>query len=116
MNAFCTIDGFESLTAQQVFDMSKKHLLEQNKKSTHVDGTCMYRAKKGLMCAAGIFLKDERAEECEMNDWNYLVYYGFVPDNNCELIYGLQYVHDGCTVEEWPEELEQLAKHYSLIY
>lgn len=118
---YATIDGFEELTAQQVFDISKNHLLAQKEKST-VDPTslssanCKYRGPNGLMCAAGPFLKDGAAESCEGFNWADLVVEGTVPDNNADLISVLQECHDNCKVEHWPEQLKDIAEDFKLVY
>lgn len=112
---YATIDGFESLTAQEVFDIAAGHLLKQMKRSENGEG-CRYRGKSGLMCAAGPFLKDECTEKCEGNSWFGLTDDGLVPNANSVLISELQMVHDVTFPSDWPSRLEALAKRYNLEY
>lgn len=112
---YATIDGFESLTAQQVFDISAGHLLKQMQRSE--DGeNCRYRGKNGLMCAAGPFLKDEYAEKCEGTGWYGLHIDGLAPRTNSKLIRELQMVHDACDPSEWRGQLEAVAVRHGLKY
>ena len=112
---YATIDGFEDLTPQQVFDISKNHLLQQNEKSLHTDPThpeCAYRGKNGKMCAAGPFLKDSEVIHCEGVAWAGLN----VPDIHCDLVDDLQKVHDLTEPSVWPEKLAAVAAKYHLVY
>lgn len=116
---YATIDGFESLTAQQVFDISAKHLLKQNAKSRKVgstSGVCLYRGPDNRQCAAGPFLKDECASDCEQKAWGWLVSDGHVPTTNQRLINTLQNVHDAYPVEAWETQLRQVAAGYNLVF
>jgi hypothetical protein len=116
---YVTIDGFESLTAQQVFDISAKHLLKQNEKSRKFGsmyGSCLYRGPDNRQCAAGPFLKDECASDCEQRSWRGLVLDGRVPDSHQELIRILQDVHDAYPVESWETNLRQVAAGYDLVF
>lgn len=117
-----TIPGFESLTAQQVFDMSAKHLLTQMKQSKK-GNFCVYSGEGGLKCAAGIFLTEEGAKECdkfgeedaEGSGWAALLRATMVPPQNAELIECLQDIHDDRNgPSEWRYKLICLANEYSL--
>ena len=120
---YATIDGFEHLTPQQVFDISKNHLLTQNEKSM-VQGEsasagikiCAYRGENSKMCAAGPFLKDEEASKCEGNDWTSLYKYHLVPSIHSELVTALQDVHDYSEPSAWEMELESVAVNFNLVY
>jgi len=121
---YATIPGFEQLTAQQVFDMSASHLLKQMEKSSFNDrphSLCAYRGRNGLKCAAGVFLTDEGAPECDDYDncgegsgWSELVSAGLVPDTNWILIQELQKLHDECDPRYWRDRLIDLAAANSL--
>lgn len=112
---YATIDGFESLTAQEVFDISAGHLLKQMRVSEN-RGICRYRGENGLMCAAGPFLKDEHTEKCEGMSWVVLREDKLVPYDNSNLIDDLQYVHDSAAPENWANALRHVANKYGLEY
>lgn len=115
MDQYATIDGFEKLSAQEVFNISAKHLLKQGKKSESArDGNCKYRGPEGRMCAAGPFLKDEHTYACENKTWGTLVAIRRVPPNNDRLICKLQHVHDHYCPEDWLVKLMELAIEHGL--
>ena len=116
MNSYCTIDGFEKLTAQQVFDISAKHLLTQMEKSEGTDKVCRYRGTEGRMCAAGPFLKDESVHDCEGGIWVHLIEYKLVPSSNSELIQHLQWVHDCNGADSWKTLLKSTALRFNLEF
>ena len=91
---YATIEGFEELSAQEVFDRSKDHLLKQGVRSASDFGRCKYRGPEGLMCAAGIFLRPESAAGCEDKGWLDLRDRGRVPSTHADLVRELQYIHD----------------------
>ena len=125
---YATIPGFEQLTAQQVFDMSASHLLKQMEQSllpgwseNSPNGRCFYRGENGLKCAAGVFLTEEGARECDLYDncgsgsgWRELVHARLVPDTNESLIQRLQLIHDHYWPSEWREKLIALAADFGL--
>lgn len=123
-NNYATIDGFEKLSAQEVFDMSARHLLTNPKVSVTADKRmCLYA---GHGCAAAVFLRPEMREKIDADPrgtaWVQLV--GRVaPANNSELICKLQNVHDSmrtssCIPAElrvkWGKQLHGVAKLYNL--
>ena len=95
---FHTIDGFETLTAQQIFDMSAKHILSTGKPSM-VNNTCVY---SGSGCGASIFLKEESRPVMDniMNDdnnssgWVTLTAHQHVSPHQSGLVMDLQNAHD----------------------
>jgi len=125
---YATIPGFEQLTAQQVFDMSASHLLKQMEQSREPQvlpsapsGLCLYRNEAGLKCAAGVFLTDAGAEECDAYDncgsgsgWGTLSDAGLVPNTNERLILHLQDTHDNHWPSEWRACLIRLAAEFGL--
>lgn len=116
MSARNVIKGFESLSPQEVFDMACNHLLTQNASSLNAEGECVYRGPNGLKCAAGIFLTEEGAAECEGSNWFALAMEGRVPHTNRQLIQDLQHVHDGRLAATWSDALRKLAEQYYLVY
>ena len=88
-----------TMTAQEVFDASAKHILAQGRPSIEPDsGLCLYRCDDGRMCAAGIFISDDvyRAEYHEEQSWGHLVslYPAEFPYQHHDLIMALQEAHD----------------------
>ena len=124
-----TLKTLESATSQEVFDQVCKHMLDQGKKSVRnihraaVDfgeqdgGSCAYRGKQGLKCAAGCLIADdEYSEKMELNGWHELVADGLVPEAHKELIRELQKIHDFELAHNWALELEGLAERLDLDY
>ena len=114
-----TLATLKDATAQEVFEQSAKHLLKQNAKSILVvknEKTCMYR-HEGLSCAAGCFISDEEYKtEMEAHTWDNLAAYDKVPNKHIELIKQLQNIHDMSDVENWKNNLINLAKKQKLDY
>lgn len=54
------IDGFNSLTKQQIFDISAKHVLGNGKPGINLSGSCVYG---GIGCAAAPFIAKEDRED-----------------------------------------------------
>lgn len=115
---YATIDGFESLTDQEVFDISAKHLLKQGEKSLDVNRSdlCMYRGPSELQCAAGPFLKDKQAKKCETMGWRELTNKGMVPDRHSILVTRLQHVHDIYEPGDWVQVLAVIAQDFGLEF
>lgn len=113
---YATIQGFELLNAQTVFDMSKEHLLKQGRASVIEPLGCRYRSGKGLMCAAGIFLRPEATAECEGMGWLTLRNEGMVPSKHSELVGDLQLIHDNTPPDDWKAQLKALAAERGLVY
>ena len=83
------------MTAQEVFEASMNHLIEQGERSYcgSVD-ECAYNGPNGLMCAAAIFIcKYKRRFEGE--DWVGVTIDGGAPEDHKELITKIQEFHDG---------------------
>lgn len=110
---YSTIEGFEDLTPQQVFDISAKHLLTQSEKSMDFAGACLYDNGMGEKCAAGVFLTGD-VSDYEGMGWYDLVNSGVAPPNNIDIISSLQEVHDTVDVPDWPQFLMAVADKYEL--
>ena len=98
MSKYITIDGFESLTKQQMFDISAKHIIAAGKCSVNDHGTCSYA---GSGCAAAPFIKPEYRKEADTyntNDagtsWDDLVKGAYVPSHEHKFVTELQLSHD----------------------
>lgn len=115
---YITIDGFEDMTAQQVFDLVAVHLIRQNRRSVSGDvggsHLCVYQSSDGLQCAAGILIKPEHRADSN-GGWQSLVFARLVPESNKDLIVSLQAIHDNYTPEAWPLLLHFLAREQQLV-
>jgi hypothetical protein len=116
------------MNAQEMFDTCATHLLTQNERS-EIDAkddypNCRYRGPNGLMCAAGVLIKDEfyddslegRGMHCKSVQWAVCSSVGnerLTPEEKA-LLKNLQRVHDKEPVEAWPEKLRAVAEYFSL--
>ena len=110
MSKYITIDGFESLTKQQMFDISAKHILSTGKCSLNSAGTCSYA---GSGCAAAPFIKPEYRKEADTyntNDagtsWGDLVKGGYAPEHEQKFVTELQLSHDSHASAYAPQFLD----------
>lgn len=130
------------MTAQEVFDISSKHLLTQMKRSygsVHIiddDGievnwqTCLYRGPDGYKCAIGPLIPDAdynpnfEGLDCSDKPPNkrlkakklfndLLIKLGLI--DHLELLESLQLVHDGYSTDFWHEELKAVANRFGLV-
>lgn len=83
------IEGFESLTPQQCFDMAAKHVLSTGKQC-QIGVACSYR---GIGCAASVFLTEEGKQEL-VGSWAHIVKGYNLPEENVMLIHDIQECHD----------------------
>lgn len=105
----------ENMTAQEVFDVVVEHLLTQMKKSEN-DDTCLYNGDE-VCCAAAPFIKDYDVRLDKGGyGWGDVVEEGFAYNNHQSLIVNLQYIHDDVEVENWSNELRELAEREGLQY
>jgi hypothetical protein len=111
-----TLATLAEATAQEVFEQSAKHLLNQNAKSelSSKDISCMYK-HGNLKCAAGIFIADsEYKPEMENKTWQGLLEENIVPTKHLDLIVQLQLIHDCRDVKQWKEKLIELGENFNL--
>lgn len=109
------------LTDQEIFDKSTTHLFEQGCKSLFDNGTCAYRSEEGLMCAAGVLIKDEfyskqlegKKSDSGMRSGVHAALCASGVDSPL-LVRSLQNVHDNNPVESWPGLLLTVAARYGL--
>ena len=129
MSKYITIDGFESLTKQQMFDISAKHILAAGKCSVNDQGTCSYA---GSGCAAAPFIREDQREIADGLDtsgwgagWQWLSNNGHVPKREDDFVVRLQLCHDdnAATVsnkedfnfmELWEDSMRILAAEHGL--
>lgn len=115
------IDGFETLTKQQMFDMSLAHVRSTRKKSTSPAGLCVYG---GIGCAASVFFADEESKKKADNwgkNWSSIVYQNKLPEHEAEFIDELQMCHDQARhfeffMADYESQMERVANRHSLKY
>jgi len=106
------------MTAQEVFDASVSHVIEQGEPSISDGGSCLYRSNKGnLACAAGVFLTDEQAIDMEGEYWT--AFKNPSRGWHEELIDDLQSDHDNniksiAFVEKFKIEAKRTAERFNL--
>jgi hypothetical protein len=111
-----TVEGFEQLTPQQMYDMSASHILSTGVKS-EVNGRCQYA---GTGCALAPFIKPEYREQADsLGPIDMVVQQAFAPEVNLPLLQDLAYAHDrthpGETfMAEWKMFMRKLARKHSL--
>lgn len=111
--------NLNTMSSQEVFDASAKHLLTQGKRSRNENGEflnlCLYR-HENLKCAAGIFIPDDKYDpQMEKQSWTLLSNnYPFLRSEHTNLIGKLQIIHDQSSPEMWFFKLNQLAKSFGL--
>lgn len=98
MDEFITIEGFESLTEQQLFDMSVRHVGSNSRPSVDQEGVCSYA---GIGCGAAPFIKPHERPRSELTNrtWGALYQQELVPEHHWEFILDLQQAHDRAAEE-----------------
>ena len=109
---FLTIDGFEKLSKQQLFDMSVAHIGATRQKCTDNSGACMYQ---GIGCAAAPFLQETLRRRADgLGSWNFLAERLAVPEHEVDFITNMQRCHDNADNDEfmksWSEAMRRLAQ------
>lgn len=112
-----TFERNQTMTAQDMFDISATHLLTQGRRSVETSERCRYRHPNGDMCAFGPFIPEDRynrameGQSCISSDlWKATG----LPNGLRELALRLQHCHDDGLVEEWPMRLAVIAKQFGL--
>lgn len=105
-------------TRQEIFDIVARHLLTQKEKSTNTIGSfCMYRGIRGLKCAIGALIPDEKYspafESCMVEEPEVCEAAG-ISYEDVSFARGIQCVHDLCEPAYWFTELLRFAHRYSL--
>lgn len=109
------IDGFESLTPQQCFDIAAKHVLSTGVKCMTRDRVCTYT---GVGCAAAPFLTEE-GRNTIVGSWSTVVSRWEQPDTNESIIQEVQICHDGSRdgpdfLQDFKKAMICVADNYSL--
>ena len=107
-----TLKTLPDATAQGVFDQVARHLLTQNAKSTYATYTnsCKYRGHNGYKCAAGCLIADDEYKE----EFEGLSWLSVGPVFRRPLISRLQVTHDCIDLEEWKDQLLEIAEEFDL--
>lgn len=124
-NTPITLSTLPRASRQDVFDQVARHLLTQRVKATAAydvaEEVCHYRGAPHpqtgapTACAAGCLIADhEYNERLEGQGWRSMARNGIVPGTHAALIQTLQGIHDQCPVDDWPEELRNVARHNRL--
>jgi hypothetical protein len=127
MTEYITIEGFESMSKQQLFDMALAHVRSTRTKSVRSGTrTCVYG---GVGCAASQFIRPEEREGAdEIHNhggcaWRWLVNNCYVPEHEWDFVEMLQECHDRCGsdsgeafVDEFESDMAVLARTYNLSY
>ena len=100
---------------QVVFDTVARHLLTQKMRSVGENSECLYRSPKGLKCAAGCLIPDDKySSTMEGKCWDVLAAREIVSSTNQSLIANLQLIHDRKDPKHWLNELYTLAANLEL--
>ena len=109
-----------NMTAQEVFDASVEHIYEQGVQSVDCEGQCNYRTASGLMCAAGIFIPEEKYEESfEGQSWLQVAESFGSDGSHALLVVALQRAHDfdlKCGWLAWEREITKIAAEHKLTF
>lgn len=128
MSKHITIEGFEQLSKQQLFDMSLAHLRTTRIKSVSRTGGS-YCSYSGAGCAAAPFIREDQRKLADNPDgkiippglsWSGLVDRGLVPPHESSFVYELQACHDNASVSCFSRDVErffkELASEEDLVY
>lgn len=121
---YITIDGFEQLTKQQLFDISLNHIRTTRERSMGDGGAdCTYQGKG---CAAAPFIKPEHREFADTGGiglnaapWSTLASKMLVPGHESVLVQSLQHCHDlagNDFMKDYEQRMSNLAGWEGLKY
>lgn len=107
------------MNAQELFDKVATHLLTQGEQS-RADARCAYRGDRGLQCAVGCLIPDDKySSSMEGSGISLpLVQAGLPPSIRVylDLIKDLQVVHDAYSVWAWPAQLQVVADRHAITF
>lgn len=122
MSEYITIDGFDTLSKQEIFDTCVDHMAAVKRPSLSRK-TCAYT---GPGCNVAPFIKRENRREADiLGVWESMVELDKVPTHECDMMVRLQTIHDDSAVlyntlnphpflEAWREDMLVLASEYGL--
>lgn len=114
-------------TRQEIFDIVSAHLLTQNEKSVVVAhngvSQCKYRGPRGLKCAIGVLIPDEKYDpswEGRSMHAPDIVFSltracGIRPDDG-SFASSLQQIHDSYDVCAWRDQLKLFSSSWNLAW
>jgi hypothetical protein len=114
-----------TMSMQQIFNKVSRHLIKQNEKSLNKKWKCAYRNTKGLSCAVGCLIPDAdyydklegrsvKADSVEEALHSVIGVHYDKRNTKLALLASLQYVHDGDSINDWPEKLEKVRIKFGL--
>lgn len=119
------MSNLNDLTAQEVYNTVKAHLIKQGDVSFDGRGDCAYRGDNGRSCAVGCLIPDDEydfkmegqtvdslLDECDLELSHDLR--GFLTTHR-KLLKDLQWVHDDNDPSDWPKILAEVAKTHNLV-
>lgn len=105
------------MTDQETFNKVYTHLLTQGEKSL-IGTKCAYRGAEGRKCAVGCLIPDKLYYPALEGNYVYVEKLKEVlakaGQHSLFFLSQLQFIHDESAVEDWKEQLEQLAKKRGL--
>lgn len=115
---YITIDGFEQLSKQQLFDMALSHIRSTRRQAKHVAGGCTYA---GTGCAASPFLRPQERTTAYAG-WMDLLRQALVPSHEPSLVCRIQSAHDNYFgdaagfMPHFEKEMSEVAWMFDLTY
>ncbi len=114
---YFTIDGFEQLTEQQIFDIAVDHIQNTRTRSYRGEVGCVYG---GSGCAAAALLKPEHRDAADkVGSWVALAYTEAVPSHLKNFIKQIQWAHDSTGtgdefMPDWNDKMRKIALVHNL--
>lgn len=113
--------GPASITAQEVFDISARHIIAQGYQRSGHEGGCTYLNENGTKCAVGcLFEPGEYRPSMEGHDVDMLNKEHKLPDRlvpHIDLLDHLQTAHDNTLIDgplAWAEHMREIAEQHGL--
>lgn len=120
------MSNLNDLTAQEVYDIVKSHLLAQGKPSFDRDQDCAYRGSGDTSCAVGCLIPEDQytlrmeglsVDQLCVNQTRFTLAPSLVEflSAHQKLLTDLQMVHDAKDASLWPSSLTEVAIEHGLI-
>jgi hypothetical protein len=113
------LSGNNVMTRQEVFNKVARHLLQQNERSRENGKGCLYRGPRGLKCAVGCLIPDDKyipvieGEPVQSIMSRYDILSDF-PKEYGLLLANLQNLHDMDEPANWKKGLVEIGKYHDL--
>lgn len=126
---FITIEGFESLTHQELFNRSATHILANGPSWDEALPACRY---SGSGCAVAVFIREDLRElaDAKFGAWRNGINMRLVPNHEGDLIREMQVAHDATCqaarhetnnsvdrdafMVQWTHRMRNIAEAYNL--